>query len=237
MAHIVFRGAAIAYLIRGAATDVTMPISKDGVAATVTSATVTPYKADGTALSAEAVTIAGGVPSVSPNISASESYGDGWWLEWACSDSSGPLPVHRQPVVLCAREPLPTYGHLDVLDERPNLTDYPTGQTTWTPQCREAWEELLATLVECTGHRLDEVLTWPQTRRCLRHLCHAHIHAARATYTGSTSARQRDAAQDAYEDAFQALRLKLDTDDDGVSEDEFSGARIEWPGRSGRRVS
>ncbi len=237
MAHVVFRDPGIAYLVRAVATSVSMPVSSDGAALTITSGTVTAYKPDGTSLGQTACTISGGIPSVSLNLSASNDYGAGYRLDWSLTHAGGTEPVYSQPAVLCRAVPRATYGHLDVIEERPTLTDYPGSQTTWTPQCEAAWREFLASLTECAGHRLDQVLTWEQTRKCLRLCCLMHIHRARATYTGSTSDRRAESAEDAYQDAFQALRLKLDTDDDGVSEDEFSGARIEWPGRSGRRVS
>ena len=237
MAHIVFRDPGIAYLVRAVETSVSMPIESDGVALTITSGTGTVYKPDGTSLGQTVATIAAGVPTVALTVGAINDYGAGYRIDWDLVHAGGTLSTYSQPAVLCISVPRPTFGHLDVLAERPTLTDYPGSQTTWAPQLAAAWREFLGDLLELAGHRLDQVMGWEQTWAALRAISYAHIHASRATFAGSSGADARDLARDAYEDAFRAMRLKLDTDNDSLEEQELRGTRIEWPGASGARLS
>ena len=140
-------------LEQGQISVLTCPVYRDGVAVTVTSATVTVWNQNNTVIvNAAAATISSGVPnySIASATVAGETPSDGWRIEWTCTIAAL-VTVFRDIASLVYRRlfPVITYSdltglHADLSRRKP--ADYLQDKTD------ECWYQIEAHLVN-TGLR------------------------------------------------------------------------------------
>lgn len=201
---------------------------------TISDGTLTVYGEDGTQL-VQVTSISGdGELSVAVLVPADTAPQRGRCV-WALTPSSGTLPVYTFPCIIADVSLVPAMSTGDILEMHPELTDYPGNQTSWQVQLDRAWGELSFMLL---GHadapRLWSTNAWYPTYRLL---ALAHIHEAMSTYMpgGEYDRRARDYRREAR-DAWDALRLPIDTDGDGdLDGSSMAPVGASWPPALRRR--
>jgi len=215
------------------------PVYRDGALVAPSAGTVTVYNASGTAIvDAASVTVSGSVAeyTITAATVASESFGDGWAVEWALTLAS--LPVNfRTDAALVRRQLFPSITDADLFRRLPSLD--PSGNAPITSSANyqdrldESWDMIVRRLLA------EGVLPWVVTDAAAFREAHITLAlslilrdlAVRTEGSGYYAEEAREYRQE-YEKAWRGARYRVDRNDDGIPDDldRSSTAPTVWMG-------
>jgi len=206
-----------AFVFPGTTTTRSLSVESNGAAVTVDNGgTYKLYAADGTLL-ASATTSSG---SVSVAVPASMAVGSRGYEVWDVSVSSTAIgPIRQSALALTATLANPPVTNAWVRARHAGWDVYPTDETSWQAQINDGWGRVLRRLIsdsriaeDADIHTLTELVDVALYSVCER------IADFNATFANDAARDLQLSYLRQYEDAYRVLKLRYDTDGDGVAE-------------------
>ena len=206
-----------AFVFPGTTTTRSLQVESDGASVTVDDGgTYQLYAADGTLLVSG--TTSGG--SVSVAVPASMAVGSRGYEVWNVSVSSVALgPIRLSAIALTATLAVSPVTNSMVRGRHAGWDVYPSGETSWQVQINDGWGRVVRRVLsdsrlaeDADLHTVSELVDVALYSVCER------IADFNATF-GNEAARDLQLSYlRQYEDAYRVLKLRYDTDGDGVAE-------------------
>ena len=207
------------FLVRGADTNLSLSVYRDGALSTMTAATVTVYDSAGTVVVTASATVAANVASytVLAAATAAKMLSDGWRVEWDATLSAGVEHFRNDAhLVRTLLRPVITdadiYRRVSALDASDN--NALASKTNYQNFLDEAWVEFSQRLID-RGNRPNLIGSPSSTRG-------AHLYLTLALIFEDMSARDPASFSDRaasyrrqYESQLQRLTFKYPADENG----------------------
>ncbi len=196
-------------LVRGVDTPVSVTLTQDGAALTITSATVTVYRPDGSVLVTASPTPSANTASytVDADLYADDDPGEGWRVAWSVTTAQGTLKHQNSAALVLYQVALvaTTADMLELQDQLRNLRTDTALTTLLSAALRQAWITIRARLRQ-KGRRPYLVLSSDDLREST--LLLALSNAFRRCATGGEGTWEWAQAAD-YEAKFEACWERL----------------------------